>query len=147
MKEQKTTYFHILGIPYVATDDQVRHSYLMLARQWHPDKHTALPQRQRIHAHNRFQMINRAYIHLKTKPQREAYLRTLQKMYLSQHQALTNRQATITKKAKTGKLKVFGQLLIEILWPFVPKNGLGRDTNLNTGNLNTRLNTGEASYG
>jgi len=147
MKEQKTTYFHILGIPYTATDDQVRRSYLMLARQWHPDKHVALSGAQKIRAQNQFQMINRAYIHLKTKPQRDAYIRTLQKIYLSNRNTLTHQHPMDAPKRKSGKLYIFWQLLIEILWPFVPANGLGQDTNLQTNGLKTRLNTGEASYG
>ena len=143
-----TTFFHILGIPYNATDAQVRSSYVVLAHRWHPDKHLGTSEQQQNHAAQQFRLVNRAYMHLKTKPQRDAYIRTLQKTF--EHRRIEETSSSSypsVKGKKASGLKLFGLLIFELLWPFVPQSGLGRDANLTASSMRNTMSTSEASYG
>lgn len=70
MTAPQPTYYDILGLsPETATDEDVRRVYRTLAYRWHPDRN---PQNKAA-AGNALRMLNEAYMHLKTAPQRRAY--------------------------------------------------------------------------
>jgi curved DNA-binding protein CbpA len=72
------TYYDILGLsPETATDEAVRRVYRTLAYRWHPDRN---PQNKAA-AENALRMLNEAYMHLKTAPQRRAYDNKLELSY------------------------------------------------------------------
>lgn len=89
-----------------ATDDQIRQAWRMLAMKWHPDRNP----RNRKQAEKMLVQINRAYAVLKTKPQRDAYNRHL------------NRQRMKTKRmGSQRKPRPIFSALREIFWPFALK--------------------------
>ena len=128
MQNSQLTYFHILGVLPHATDEEVRQSYYRLAHNWHPDKNK---HKNKKLVEQRFKMINRAYVHLKTKPQREAYARFI-KQRIMRERAMVARNAVTTTKppvARTQNKKRtsgFLVLLKEVLWPFVPAQNLSK---------------------
>ncbi len=97
------TYYHILNISPRASDEEVRRAWHVLALRWHPDRNPA----NRIRAQRMFIEINRAYAVLQTRPQREAYTRSLIKKP--------------SRPARRSRMKKLIDCLAEILWPFVVK--------------------------
>ncbi len=77
------TYYDILNVSPRASDDDVRHAYRIQAKRWHPDQNPA----NREAAERVFRQISRAYLHLKTQPQRNAYNRALLKLMQSRYEA------------------------------------------------------------
>lgn len=63
------TFYDVLGLSPAATDADVRRAYHSLALRWHPDRN---PQ-NRDKATEYCALLNRAYAHLRTAPQRQAY--------------------------------------------------------------------------
>ncbi len=129
MQNSQLTYFHILGVLPHATDEEVRQSYYRLAHNWHPDKYK---HKNKKMVEQRFKMINRAYVHLKTKPQREAYARFI-KQRIMRERTMTAQNAVVTTKklpvARTqNKKRTSGFLILlkEVLWPFVPAQNLSK---------------------
>jgi len=70
------SYYDILGIPSKASDDDIKHAYLALAKKHHPDHN---PQ-NRLRASRNFQAILEAYNAIKTREKRAAYNRKLRMM-------------------------------------------------------------------
>ena len=67
------SYYDVLRVSPRASQDDIKRAYRRLAMRYHPDHN---PQEEK-RAALRFQMINEAYAHLKTKDKRERYNQTL----------------------------------------------------------------------
>ena len=109
------THYHILNISPRASDEDVRQAWRALALRWHPDRNPA----NRAQAQQVFILINRAYTMLKTKPQREAYNRSLLKV--SPLRKLGSSQSKQPDSRIRGNDYVALSFLTgvrEILWPF-----------------------------
>jgi curved DNA-binding protein len=61
-------YYAVLGLPPVATEEEIRRSYRRLALEWHPDRNPGNPQ-----AAERFREISEAYAVLMDPAKRGAY--------------------------------------------------------------------------
>jgi curved DNA-binding protein CbpA len=104
MKKTAVTYYDILNLSPRATDDDVRRAYRTLALRWHPDRNP-----QGREAATRYTaLLNEAYTHLRTAPQRRAYDRTLC--------ALIEKRR-IEKEERNDALT----MLKEIFWPLAPR--------------------------
>ncbi|MBI4030634.1 MAG: J domain-containing protein [Proteobacteria bacterium] len=100
---KKNTYYHILNVSPRASDEDVRRAWRKQALRWHPDRNPC----SRAQAKDMFVLVNRAYTVLKTRPQRQAYNRTLLRM--SRCTAEGPRNATLRRLFLTVK---------EVLWPY-----------------------------
>lgn len=132
MKKKIRTYYDVLGIGPDATDFDVRASYRALARIWHPDRNPM----NRTEAEQRFQLIHKAYMFLKTAPQRDAYDRRLkaeamQKVIAGNAkntpparekniQKLQRKSREVSVPREPGMLSKTIVNLKEILWPIAP---------------------------
>lgn len=104
------TYYHILDVSPLASDEDVRRAYHALVRRWHPDRN---PQR-RAQAEDMFRQIGTAYSMLRTAPQRKAYNR-----YLIKAMGLDQPESQIApRERKPGKFAAVLLGLFEIFWPF-----------------------------
>jgi curved DNA-binding protein CbpA len=61
-------YYRIMGLPWEATDDEIRRAYRRLALQWHPDRNPGKPD-----AAERFKEISEAYAVLIDPAKRREY--------------------------------------------------------------------------
>ncbi|MCK5285247.1 MAG: J domain-containing protein [Alphaproteobacteria bacterium] len=68
-KERSVSYYEILNIEPLASDEDVKKAYRKMAMRFHPDQN---PQNRRM-SELHFKLINEAYSHLKTKKQRSNY--------------------------------------------------------------------------
>lgn len=121
MQTYRMTYFHVLGVGLQASDEDVRKAYVSLARQWHPDAKVFKNKRIDRKAVQKFQAINNAYHHLRTQPQREAYIRMLRKKLKENQTNMNPQEVDNHAKPNSGKWAIFFLALKEVLWPFVPK--------------------------
>ena len=62
-------YYQILGIPRIATDEQIKKAYRKLAMQYHPDRN---PGKEKW-ANEKFKEINEAYAVLGDPKKRKQY--------------------------------------------------------------------------
>ena len=125
------SYYEILGLsPETATDEAVRRVYRTLAYRWHPDRN---PQ-NRAAAGNALRMLNEAYMHLKTAPQRRAYDRIIKVVSMQKqsppslilppsrragdHQKMGGRLGGRRKPSRVG---IILSNVKEILYPIAPK--------------------------
>lgn len=69
----KGDYYLILGVPYTASQRQIRRAYHDLAKQYHPDKHNQGTPTDAQRARERMNLINEAYHHLKDSERRAQY--------------------------------------------------------------------------
>lgn len=104
MKKTAVTYYDILNLSPRATDDDVRRAYRALALRWHPDRN---PQ-GRDAATRYTALLNEAYAHLRTEPQRRAYDRTLRALIEKRRMEKEERNDALT-------------MLKEIFWPLAPR--------------------------
>lgn len=104
-KKCYVTYYDVLGITPEADDRVVRAAYYEQARRWHPDRNPRTRQKSAQY----FTRINRAYTCLRTKPQRQAYNRSLRK-YIA--------EATPAANENMKNTHGFLPAIKEILWPF-----------------------------
>jgi DnaJ-class molecular chaperone len=79
------TYYDILSVSPRASDADVRRAYKIQAMRWHPDHHPL----NRAAAERVFAQISRAYDHIKSQPQRDAYNLALLKLMQRRHEAAT----------------------------------------------------------
>jgi DnaJ-class molecular chaperone len=116
MKKGGATFYDVLGLSPQATDADVRGAYRMLALRWHPDRN---PQ-NRSAAHTYCALLNRAYAHLRTAPQRRAYDRYLAGLAQARRRpALHSRPQKQTQKNEPRR-EGFLSILKEIFWPLAP---------------------------
>lgn len=114
MTKAAVTFYDILGLTPGAADEDVRRAYRTLALRWHPDRN---PQNRPTATHYTA-LLNRAYAHLRTAPQRRAYDRFLD----------TKRLPAPPSSARGAAEKDHGlrrddgifSLLKEIFWPLAP---------------------------
>lgn len=99
------TYYHVLNVSPRASDEAVRKAWRAQALRCHPDRNP----HNRTQAQRMFVLVNRAYMVLKTRPQREAYNRFL----------LSSRRDTPSPRNNGG----FWGAMKEILWPFAVNDG------------------------
>lgn len=104
MKKKAVTYYDILNLSPRATDEDVRRAYRALALRWHPDRN---PQ-NRDAATRYTAMLNTAYAHLRTAPQRKAYDRHLITLIQKRRAAQEQRVDALT-------------IVREIFWPLAPR--------------------------
>lgn len=133
MKEAAGTYYDMLGLSPEATDADVRRAYRALALRWHPDRN---PQNVAM-ANYYTSLLNSAYAHLRTAPQRRAYDRMLAaQAQKTVRQTGTNRQSVngaVSMAATPRKVVAVGgektrmerkptmwMLIKEIFWPLAP---------------------------
>lgn len=115
-------YFEILNIAMTANDEDVRQAYYSAAKKWHPDTGTASATDNK-----QFRKAHEAYVFLKTRPQRQAYIRHLQKQQRTRQaqqvvRVLTPQQQTILMIAGLfAPLFMLCGAIKEILWPLAPK--------------------------
>lgn len=110
MKSKKPmTYYDVLGVGRNASDEDVRAAYKKMALRWHPDRN----KKNRKVAERNFNLVNTAYMYLKTEPQRRAYNNSITKKLA----------AKVTAVPVTRTISVFSALK-EILWPFAPAGGV-----------------------
>lgn len=67
-------YYEVLRIEQTASAEDIRKSYLKLAREWHPDKNTDKDDENKVIAEETFKEIQNAYDTLKTPSKREWYV-------------------------------------------------------------------------
>ncbi|KAK3581012.1 hypothetical protein CHS0354_013906 [Potamilus streckersoni] len=91
-------YFEVLGLKPGASEDDIKKTFRMLARQWHPDKNNA------PHAEEKFKEINSAYDYLKSKDRREMLERELRPKPPPEEKYTTNN----TKTSHSGGTSFFG---------------------------------------
>ena len=124
MKKKAITYYHILGVSPAASDTDIRQAYIALAQKFHPDRHS---EDDKNKASRQFDLVHKAYMTLKTKPQRLAYNRYLntvrqqrgEDMYISAFSGNDNRRPA--RKPLTENTLVRAAIIArEILWPFTP---------------------------
>lgn len=124
MTKRAANFYDVLGLSPQATDEQVRVAYRTLAKRWHPDQN---PQ-NRDKAHVYCALLNKAYAHLRTAPQRRAYDRYLQSLRpattarAAQLPAGTRRIPARTNNSRNSYKRENGVLSIlrEIFWPLAP---------------------------
>ena len=105
MKKTAVTYYDVLNLSPRATDEDVRRAYRALALRWHPDKN---PQNRET-ATRYTAMLNTAYAHLRTAPQRKAYDRYLLSLIEKRKVQAEERNDALT-------------IIREIFWPLAPRN-------------------------
>lgn len=105
MKKTAITYYDVLNLSPRATDDEVRRAYRALALRWHPDRN---PQ-NRDTATRYTAMLNAAYAHLRTVPQRQAYDRYLLSLIAQRQKEKNECNDALT-------------IIREIFWPLAPRN-------------------------
>ncbi len=71
--DKPASYYEILNVSPKASDEDVKRAYHIMAKKYHPDLN---PQNRRM-AELRFRLINEAYAHLKTRPKRIEYNRSV----------------------------------------------------------------------
>lgn len=71
--DQQPSYYEVLRVTPIATDEDVKEAYRSLAKKFHPDRN---PHNRRI-AELRLRLINEAYAHLQTDEKRQAYNQSL----------------------------------------------------------------------
>ncbi len=69
MRDNPPSYYEVLNISPMASDEDVKRAYRKLARRYHPDLN---PEATR-HSKEHFCIINEAYAHLKTNEKRKHY--------------------------------------------------------------------------
>jgi DnaJ-class molecular chaperone len=110
MKHQTVTYYDILELPIRASDTDVRNAYYALAKRWHPD----LNIENRALAEKQFAAIHKAYLQLRSAPQRQAYNRALLKSLQSKKQAPRSDSRIMFKFMRPYLI-----MCRDIFWPFV----------------------------
>ncbi|HLW00419.1 MAG TPA: metallopeptidase family protein [Ktedonobacterales bacterium] len=60
-EDEQQDYYHILGVPEAASDDEIRHRYYTLAKKWHPDRFLNAAEKERLLAERRMKQLTRAY--------------------------------------------------------------------------------------
>uniref|UniRef100_A0A0B7A4F5 J domain-containing protein n=1 Tax=Arion vulgaris TaxID=1028688 RepID=A0A0B7A4F5_9EUPU len=68
-KSQSVSYYEVLGIEKIATEQDIKKAYRRLALKWHPDKNPE----NKEEAKRKFQEISEAYDILSDKKKREVY--------------------------------------------------------------------------
>lgn len=106
MTRSAVTYYDLLGLSPRATDADVRRAYHALALRWHPDRN---PQNRALATHYTA-LLNTAYAHLRTAPQRRAYDRHL----------AARRAPALRPSAPRRAENRFLNFMRAVFWPFAP---------------------------
>jgi len=75
--QKQQNYYDILKVSRNATQDEIRKSYLELAKLYHPDKYAHLADDLRAEAERRFMQMNEAYAELSNPEKKKKYDQTL----------------------------------------------------------------------
>lgn len=124
MTKTLVTYYDVLGLSPAATDTDVRRQYRTLALRWHPDHN---PQNIAA-AHHYTALLNQAYAHLRTAPQRRAYDRALLAAATARPlpapdaplRGQVGQRSRQTEKKPT-MIKCTLTLLKDVFWPLAPQ--------------------------
>ncbi|HMR65938.1 MAG TPA: DnaJ domain-containing protein, partial [Anaerolineae bacterium] len=106
--ETSKNYYAILGIVQSATEDEIRQSYRVLVRKYHPDTNKALD------AQERFKEVQEAYEVLGDPEQRRVYDRLREAEGLDKSSALTLRARVSHPQLLTGVAEQAFYVMLEI---------------------------------
>lgn len=119
MNKAAGTYYDMLGLSPRATDADVRRAYRALALRWHPDRN---PQNVAM-ANHYTSLLNRAYAHLRTAPQRRAYDRSLMAQEQARRAVPPARAGRVVPEKKMSRREIKPTMWMwikEIFWPLAP---------------------------